>query len=795
MSLQTSVASSSSLSMQSTFAITETDSEREERLNGRKRARRTANACVRCKARKQRCDLQEFDHGPCRACRKSNVTCLVTERVKKSAYPDDYVQSLETRVADLESHLQALNPSGGYGNDHWDQSSMGGINSACSSPVTSRGWESTTDDGGDEEEQVARGIALLSLHGAAEPHYVGASSGWSWAKTVMGTLGPNRLSSPRGNSHRFRDLPDFRNKRKTTPTSGLPCIPSPTVAETLIRAVYEHIQARYPFQCWRSFNAWHAERDRYLVEEHRVESDRTAAFFIWLMYATGARLLQSTALPGLHPPEVYYAKAMDYLDNIVTLHNLANIQAFLLLAVYSLRCTEGPSVWHLVGIALRLSVELGLHRKASRQARLRDPYTVELRRRIFWSAYGLDRFMALNMGRPLGIQDADIDVELPIDIDFTESDDTALREMSEKELATPAAPSPSDEQFFVAKPITTMTSALHIIKCRQIESEIQRLMYRVDRVETGPEMGQEVTRLLARLDRWKANIPRKTEGPDPPSPPCCTPEWFSWRYYEATLFLLRPLTINAQSSDPLLSRCANAAAGSVEAQRRLHQVPPVSLSLSALHSVFLSGLTLLHCMHLNPGVVTRAAANKAIRACSNTLFLYAQHFVAAEPFRDAFEDMANACLDKAEGGDADSMGMDIAGDSISDRVEKGIPHKVEEELLEVAESAPGPLWGQQLGDMSKLMTEDQRDNFYALVSSLGFFTPSTDVPMSPSSQTAFPGNTPPASTADEHAKRPLVDARDSRSADAGWSQAQSATTASMFRSATKMLYQAQGPYW
>ncbi|KAH9487280.1 Positive regulator of purine utilization [Psilocybe cubensis] len=790
--------------MQSTFAIAETDSEREERLNGRKRPRRTVNACVRCKARKQRCDLQEFDHGPCRACRKSNVECLVTEKVKKSAYPDDYVHSLETRVADLESHLQALNPSGGYGNDHWDQSA----NSTSSSPIASRGWESTTDDGGDEEEQVARGIALLSLHGAAEPHYVGASSGWSWAKTVLGWVTFVDVNSS-----------SLINKRKATPTSGLPCIPSPAVADILIRAVYEHIQARYPFQCWRSFNAWHADRDRYLVEEHKVESDRTAAFFIWsvflclymikalnflsgrLMYATGARLLQSTALPGLHAPEVYYAKAMEYLDNIVTLHNLANIQAFLLLAVYSLRCTEGPSVWHLVGIALRLSIELGLHRKASRQARLRDPYTVELRRRIFWSAYGLDRFMALNMGRPLGIQDADIDVELPMDIDFAESDDTALREMSEKELHASTAPSPSEEQFRIAKPITTMTSALHIIKCRQIESEIQRLMYRVDRVETPPEMENEVARILARLDRWKANIPRKIEGLDPPSPPCCTPEWFLWRYYEATLFLLRPLTINADSSDPLLSRCAHAAAGSLEAQRKLHQVPPVSLSLSALHSVFLSGLTLLHCLHLDPRVVTRASANKAIRACSNTLFLYAQHFVAAEPFRDAFEDMANACLDKAEQGDGDSMGMDIAGEGLSARIEKEVSSKLDVDLIDAADdvndaSIPGPLWGKQLGNMSKLMTEDQRENFYALVSSLGFLTPTTDVPTSPNSQTNFCGNSSPLSNVDQDSKRILLSARDSKpSADIRWSHSKSTTSASMFRSATKVLYQAEGPYW
>lgn len=59
---------------------------------------------------------------------------------------------------------------------------------------------------------------------------------------------------------------------------------------------------------------------------HLKYQDADGYYSVRLMYATGARLLQSTALPGLHAPEVYYAKAMEYLDNIVTLHNLANVQ-------------------------------------------------------------------------------------------------------------------------------------------------------------------------------------------------------------------------------------------------------------------------------------------------------------------------------------------------------------------------------------------------------------------------------------------------------------------------------------
>lgn len=39
----------------------------------------------------------------------------------------------------------------------------------------------------------------------------------------------------------------------------------------------------------------------------------------------------------------------------------------------------------------------------------------ERRRRCFWSLYTLDRLLATNLGRPLSIQDCDIDSELPLE--------------------------------------------------------------------------------------------------------------------------------------------------------------------------------------------------------------------------------------------------------------------------------------------------------------------------------------------------------------------------------------------
>src|ERR1700733_1959058 len=44
----------------------------------------------------------------------------------------------------------------------------------------------------------------------------------------------------------------------------------------------------------------------------------------------------------------------------------------------------------------------------------------ETRRKIWWGVYTLDRMLALALGRPLGVEDTDCDVEYPVDVDDEE---------------------------------------------------------------------------------------------------------------------------------------------------------------------------------------------------------------------------------------------------------------------------------------------------------------------------------------------------------------------------------------
>lgn len=61
----------------------------------------------------------------------------------------------------------------------------------------------------------------------------------------------------------------------------------------------------------------------------------------------------------------------------------------------------------MIGLAVKLCVSLGLHRKSSTSAL--DLLDAELDKRLFWTCYSLDRDITLTMGRPPSLSDHDID--------------------------------------------------------------------------------------------------------------------------------------------------------------------------------------------------------------------------------------------------------------------------------------------------------------------------------------------------------------------------------------------------
>ncbi|KAK5211366.1 hypothetical protein LTR41_002826 [Exophiala xenobiotica] len=90
-------------------------------------------------------------------------------------------------------------------------------------------------------------------------------------------------------------------------------------------------------------------------------------------------------------------------------HEITNIQAILAAELYLVATLAIRQASTVAGIVVKLIYHAGLHRCPLRYAQLSGE-DCEIRKRIFWSAYALDRHCNLSLGDPNVIQDDDIDV-------------------------------------------------------------------------------------------------------------------------------------------------------------------------------------------------------------------------------------------------------------------------------------------------------------------------------------------------------------------------------------------------
>lgn len=128
-----------------------------------------------------------------------------------------------------------------------------------------------------------------------------------------------------------------------------------------------------------------------------------------MVYAIAGRYLEAAREIGRFFPEQHFAAAMCNLDEILRFQDIRSVQFLLLLSVYGLRSADGSEPWTYIGLAMRQCIDLGLHKKPRRSNSF---FENEMKKRVFWTSYCLDRQLSISMGRPFAISDRDIDVQV-----------------------------------------------------------------------------------------------------------------------------------------------------------------------------------------------------------------------------------------------------------------------------------------------------------------------------------------------------------------------------------------------
>lgn len=106
------------------------------------------------------------------------------------------------------------------------------------------------------------------------------------------------------------------------------------------------------------------------------------------------------------------ASISSLLGSLSSCHDIMSLQALLAAQVYLVAIMSLRPASTVGGCVLRCMFHAGLHRCPFRYREL-SSHDRQLRKRIFWCAYAIDRYLSQALGLPLGIQDSDIDVCLP----------------------------------------------------------------------------------------------------------------------------------------------------------------------------------------------------------------------------------------------------------------------------------------------------------------------------------------------------------------------------------------------
>lgn len=350
-------------------------------------------ACDRCHARKTRCDRRMPQ---CSACEKAGSACLHVDKVRQRQLPRGHIDSMEGDIRNLRNEnlklrqeLAALrreqsSEPGRDSNERNTESNTTPVSQAL--PDDGQGANADvylTPGRSPREDSISAEVGYLTLKATGETRYVGSSSGVGLASIIDAVVkSHNGISRP----------PEDHDGHIVTAAVDAPLPPRP-VAMPFIEAYFQHTHIMFPLLHRPEFLR---TVDQIYGEAGYVETHPYECFVFDMVLAIGSstfnRFEESTAGTADH-----YGRAQSKLHHVLGLKGLLPLKAILLLSqhgIFSNLRDTSASIWHLVGIGVRMCFEMGLHLEAKPSSGLGPRFVTmeeELRKRCFWCLYNLDR--------------------------------------------------------------------------------------------------------------------------------------------------------------------------------------------------------------------------------------------------------------------------------------------------------------------------------------------------------------------------------------------------------------------
>ncbi|KAM5528256.1 transcriptional regulatory protein C1327.01c-like protein 4 [Fusarium oxysporum f. sp. phaseoli] len=377
-----------------------------------KERKRLPLACIACRQKKIRCSGEK---PTCKHCLHSHIPCIYKVTTRKAVPQTHYMATLDKRPKRIEERIIKAIPKS-------DQE----VASSVTRPVV---------------KPVIPGTVLSSKptrKRGAEEAFGPDLEAWAKAPSkpkIEGDDRPSSLQAQEGEENKLQH-------------EGTEALPSEEIQEHLAEVFFDNIYGQ-------SYHLLH--KPSYL---RKLKNGTLPPVLVLTVCAVAARFtsnpLVSSSGPEFLRGEEWASHAREICTRQYEWPSLTILTCLLILGLHEFGTCQGSRSWALGGQAIRMAFALQLHKDleydpsgcngAKTQLSFIDR---EIRRRIMWACFLLDRFNSSGTDRPMFIREDTIQIPLPVKEKCFQFGMPAPTEMLDDRVPHP--PSPNDGQIADAR--------------------------------------------------------------------------------------------------------------------------------------------------------------------------------------------------------------------------------------------------------------------------------------------------------------------------------------------------------
>ncbi|QYT04377.1 Zn2Cys6 transcriptional regulator [Trichoderma simmonsii] len=385
-------------------------------------------ACIACRRKKIRCSGEK---PACKHCMRSRIPCVYKVTTRKAAPRTDYMAMLDKRLKRMEERIIKILPKS-------DQETISTVPRAVVKPAIpgtgtmSSNKVSTKKRNADE----AFGRDLEA-----------------WAKAPRPKLPEDHAAG----SPESREAAENELLRE-----GREALPPKDVQEHLTEVFFDNVYGQ-------SYHLLH--KPSYI---RKLKNDTLPPVLVLSVCAIAARFTSSPKFNSTTKQfmrgEEWASHARDICTKRYDWPNITILTCLLILGMHEFGTCHGGRAWALGGQAIRMAFALHLHKDLeydpqSRSKKVKLSFIDrEIRRRVMWACFMMDRFNSSGTDRPVFIKEETIKIPLPVAEKYFQFDMPAQTEFLDGSVPE----SNMSEQGEVDNPRDNMGPSAYTIRCVSI---------------------------------------------------------------------------------------------------------------------------------------------------------------------------------------------------------------------------------------------------------------------------------------------------------------------------------------